>query len=98
MRYFYDTEFIEDGETIELVSFGVVAEDGREFYAVSSDFDPASANAAARRLAGEEVSVQVSEDQGYATVTLSRPVRVLGLVEVAMTKDAQATARVEDLP
>ncbi|KKO84527.1 polyadenylate-specific 3'-exoribonuclease AS [Corynebacterium otitidis] len=45
MRYFYDTEFIEDGETIELVSLGVVAEDGREFYAVSSDFDPASANA-----------------------------------------------------
>ena len=30
MRYFYDTEFIEDGTTIELVSIGVVAEDGRE--------------------------------------------------------------------
>lgn len=40
MRYFYDTEFIEDGRTIELVSIGVVAEDGREFYAVSTEFDP----------------------------------------------------------
>lgn len=39
MRYFYDTEFIEDGVTIELVSIGVVAEDGREFYAVSTEFD-----------------------------------------------------------
>ncbi|GAC55854.1 hypothetical protein GOHSU_01_00330 [Gordonia hirsuta DSM 44140 = NBRC 16056] len=40
MRYFYDCEFIEDGRTIELVSIGVVAEDGREFYAVSTEFDP----------------------------------------------------------
>ncbi|ORM33652.1 polyadenylate-specific 3'-exoribonuclease AS [Williamsia sp. 1135] len=40
MRYFYDCEFIEDGRTIELVSIGMVAEDGREFYAVSTEFDP----------------------------------------------------------
>jgi hypothetical protein len=40
VRYFYDTEFIEDGRTIELISIGVVAEDGREYYAVSTEFDP----------------------------------------------------------
>ncbi len=40
MRYFYDCEFIEDGRTIELVSIGLVAEDGREFYAISTEFDP----------------------------------------------------------
>ena len=39
-RYFYDTEFIEDGTTIDLVSIGVVDETGREFYAVSTEFDP----------------------------------------------------------
>lgn len=33
MRYFFDTEFIEDGHTIDLISIGVVCEDGREFYA-----------------------------------------------------------------
>ena len=38
-RYFYDCEFIEDGQTIDLVSIGVVARDGREFYAVSTEFD-----------------------------------------------------------
>jgi 3' exoribonuclease, RNase T-like len=38
-RYFYDCEFIEDGRTIDLVSIGVVDERGREFYAVSTDFD-----------------------------------------------------------
>ncbi|GAB3940527.1 polyadenylate-specific 3'-exoribonuclease AS [Corynebacterium tapiri] len=43
MRYFYDTEFIEDGRTIELVSIGIVAEDGREYYAVSTDFDSTKA-------------------------------------------------------
>ena len=40
MRYFYDTEFIDDGYNIELISIGVVAEDGREYYAVSTDFNP----------------------------------------------------------
>ena len=40
MRYFYDTEFIEDGRSIELISIGVVAEDGREYYGVSSEFNP----------------------------------------------------------
>ena len=43
MKYFYDCEFIEDGRTIDLVSLGVVAEDGREFYAVSTEFDPDAA-------------------------------------------------------
>ena len=48
-RYFYDCEFIEDGRTIELISIGVIAEDGREFYAVSTEFDPDRANAWVRR-------------------------------------------------
>ncbi len=43
MRYFYDCEFIEDGTTIELVSIGVVDESGREFYAVSTEFDESRA-------------------------------------------------------
>jgi hypothetical protein len=32
MKYFYDCEFIEDGKTIDLISIGIVAEDGRELY------------------------------------------------------------------
>ena len=49
MRYFYDTEFIEDGTVIDLVSIGVVAEDGREFYAVSTEFDERQAGDWVRR-------------------------------------------------
>lgn len=37
--YYFDTEFIEDGRTIDLVSIGIVCEDGREFYAESSEVD-----------------------------------------------------------
>lgn len=44
MRFFYDTEFIEDGHTIDLVSIAIVAEDGREYYAISSEFDASKAN------------------------------------------------------
>lgn len=33
MKCFLDTEFIEDGRTIELLSIGIVREDGAEYYA-----------------------------------------------------------------
>jgi hypothetical protein len=39
VRIFHDTEFVEDGRTIDLISIGLVAEDGSEYYAVSSEFD-----------------------------------------------------------
>jgi hypothetical protein len=35
----YDLEFLEDGRTIELISIGMVCDDGREYYAVNSDAD-----------------------------------------------------------
>lgn len=38
----YDTEFLENGTTIELISIGMVAEDGSEYYAVNADL-PADA-------------------------------------------------------
>lgn len=33
MRFWFDTEFVDDGCTIDLISVGIVAEDGRQFYA-----------------------------------------------------------------
>lgn len=35
--YAYDTEFLEDGRNIHLISIGIVASDGREYYAVDAD-------------------------------------------------------------
>lgn len=39
MKYFYDTEFIEDGKTIDLISIGVVCENGLRFYAQNAECD-----------------------------------------------------------
>lgn len=53
MKYFYDTEFLEGTQnkrflgilygktlpTIDLISIGIVSEDGREYYAISKDFN-----------------------------------------------------------
>jgi hypothetical protein len=49
VRFFYDCEFIEDGRTIDLVSIGMVDETGREFYAVSTEFDASRAIGWVRR-------------------------------------------------
>ncbi len=40
MRYFLDCEFGDTATLVSLVSIGVVAEDGREYSAVSAEFDP----------------------------------------------------------
>lgn len=37
MKYFYDCEFLEDGRTIDLISIGIVADDGRALYLVNRD-------------------------------------------------------------
>jgi hypothetical protein len=43
-RIFFDTEFIEDGRTIELISIGMcMYPSGRELYLVSSEFDESKA-------------------------------------------------------
>jgi hypothetical protein len=48
MKYVIDTEFVEGTQkklfgitkpTIDLISIGIVAEDGREYYAISTDFN-----------------------------------------------------------
>ena len=44
MKYWIDTEFIAKPFKLDLISIGVVAEDGREFYAESSEVDWSRAN------------------------------------------------------
>jgi hypothetical protein len=43
-RYWFDTEFMEDGRTIDLISIGVVDDNGREFYAENQTVDYRKAN------------------------------------------------------
>lgn len=39
-----NTEFIDRGVTLEPISIGLVAEDSREYYAISTEFNPDAAN------------------------------------------------------
>lgn len=39
MKIWFDTEFIDDGRTIDLISIGIVREDGATYYAESADCD-----------------------------------------------------------
>jgi hypothetical protein len=39
LKYFLDTEFIEEPGYLELISIGIVSEDNRKFYMVNRDFN-----------------------------------------------------------
>jgi hypothetical protein len=39
VRIYFDTEFVEDGVTIDLISIGLIREDGRELYRESLECD-----------------------------------------------------------
>ena len=71
MKYFIDTEFIESGPSkpIQLISIGIVAEDGREFYAVSSEFREEDASEWVKEnvlpYLGDETSPDSLDTLGY---------------------------------
>jgi len=44
-RYFYDTEFIEYPHTIDLISIGMVSDQGTEYYAINSECNFSKASA-----------------------------------------------------
>lgn len=44
MRVWFDTEFIEDGKTIDLISIGMVREDGATYYAENIECDLSKAS------------------------------------------------------
>ncbi len=39
MKIYFDAEFLEDGKTIDLISIGMVREDGEELYCINKDCD-----------------------------------------------------------
>jgi len=49
MRYWFDTEFIEDGRTIDLISIGIVSEDGRTLYMENAECDLTKASGWVRK-------------------------------------------------
>lgn len=49
MKIWFDTEFIEDGKTIDLMSIGAVREDGKQYYAEVIECDLSRASPWVRR-------------------------------------------------
>lgn len=39
MKIYFDTEFLEDGKTIDLISIGMVREDGKQLHLINRDCD-----------------------------------------------------------
>lgn len=76
MKYFFDTEFHEykigDINTIELISIGIVAEDGREYCAIGNDFDlgAALANAWLAENVIRPILASFSSDQPVSPATV----------------------------
>ena len=77
-KYWIDTEFIEHPFTIDLISIGIVAEDGREFYAESSEVDWSKASSWTLQTVKPQLGGKVMEREqiGYAIRNFTRrPVR-----------------------
>jgi len=72
MKYFIDTEFLEGfykpvfgkrRHFIDLISIGVVSEDGREYYAISNEFNPKDANIWVRENVIDKIEVALFQQQ-----------------------------------
>jgi len=73
MNYYIDTEFIEGFHKppfgkkrhfIDLISIGIVAEDGREYYAISNEFNPKDADKWVRDNVIKPIFVELSAKTG----------------------------------
>lgn len=73
-KYFYDTEFLEDSKTIDLISIGIACEDGRTYYAVSDAFDTRAVSANNWLMDNVMTSIEFEDHIQYANVT-GMPVR-----------------------
>lgn len=68
MRYWFDTEFIDDGKNLELVSIGIISENNRTYYAEVADADVSKGDAWFQKnvtpyLTGErKTRQQIAED------------------------------------
>lgn len=91
MKYFYDTEFLEDGKTIDFISIGIVAEDGREYYAVSEDFN--TDRVLAHRWLMDNVMSSIEHETGVVTAYEGAPVKRWMMVTDPAAKPREWIAR-----
>lgn len=97
MRIFYDTEFLENGKTIELISIGMVTQDGRELYAVNEAIahDPLHGRVCKDKWLMENVipslPLHVGHQKGHGAISESSVYQ--GFFNLDMTSNAVMPAR-----
>lgn len=79
MNYYLDTEFIEDGKTIDLISIGIVDDYNRTFYVESNEFDYNKANSWVKQnvlpyLKGDKISRKQIHDMLLIFINDPNPV------------------------
>jgi hypothetical protein len=83
MRVYYDTEFLEDGYTVDLISIGMHRDDGKEFYAVSMEFDTQRVSRNAWLMQNVMSSIEHHEITNYVNIT-GMPVKDLVITDPAL--------------
>jgi len=95
VKYFYDTEFHEDGRTIDFISIGIVAEDGREYYGVSNEFD--TRRVAKNNWLMENVMSSIDHDKFVVVDFQGAPVvRDLYVTDPAAKSKSQIALEIEE--
>lgn len=74
LRVYYDTEFVENGSTIDLISIGMIREDGEMYYAVSDEFNLDAARA--HPFVSKEVlpALDISENLWQSRASIAKQV------------------------
>lgn len=82
MKYFFDTEFIEGfrkplfgkrSHFIDLISIGIICEDGRTYYAVCNEFDVKDADEWVKVNVIDKINIELWQtDVTGSTVNLKR--------------------------
>lgn len=92
-RIFYDTEFLETGERIHLISIGMVRDDGAEYYAVSDEATKRPLNGMIRRNPWLMANVVPSLPKAFGDARLYQPTRWLFNYSDPAVKPRQVIAR-----
>jgi hypothetical protein len=71
MNYYYDTEFIEDGSTIDLISIGIVADDGRTYYAINKECKFERASDWVIKNVLDPIGIVVREKKAYTSLRVN---------------------------
>lgn len=63
MKYWFDTEFIDDGKTIDLISIGIVSEDHRTYYAETTEYNISKASEWVKQNVGPQLGYVIPKSR-----------------------------------